>query len=343
MVVRPREQFLGPITQLDKYQGGTVNAFGSEIRNATVVLNSRVTVPTTGPNTGSFWVLDTDPTTPKFTDSNGNTIDLCCGSGTDEDKVGSGTVALVNGTATVIVDLPMDAVLTFSRRTPSGVLGEVYLMSQSTTGFTIESTSDFDNSVINWSWTSPLGNLFWGSGSAVLINGSVAVNVTLPSQAIITFSRHTPDGVLGELYISSQSTSGFVLESSSDFDNSVVNWNWILQPSSVFGSKLLLISGTRDVLATDGYVKVGQRTATTTTTMTLTVELMTTTGTAHAILTDVTASQVIADLSTSSTTGAILTATNLSIISGHIYTVKVILPLVVPGSDFATISYAELT
>ena len=78
MVVRPREQFLGTITQLDKYQGGVVNAYGAELENVGAMeVNARVIQPTTGASSGAFWVLDEGPTIPKFTDSYGNTFTLC--------------------------------------------------------------------------------------------------------------------------------------------------------------------------------------------------------------------------------------------------------------------------
>jgi len=49
VVVRPREQFLGTITQLDKYQGGTVTAFGAEMDDVSgVVIGSRALQPATG-------------------------------------------------------------------------------------------------------------------------------------------------------------------------------------------------------------------------------------------------------------------------------------------------------
>jgi hypothetical protein len=73
-MVKPREQLLGSITVLDENSGGSVNASGAELSNVTVVLNSRASAPTTGTGKGAFWVDDDSPTTPKFTDSAGNTI-----------------------------------------------------------------------------------------------------------------------------------------------------------------------------------------------------------------------------------------------------------------------------
>lgn len=341
MVVKPREQFLSTITQLDKYQSGSVDAFGADMKNVgSVVVNSRATQPVTGAGQGSFWVTEQGATIPKFTDNYGNSYTLCyCG---EEQGTGAGEATLVDGYVFINGTIPSDSIIVWSRKSPVGVLGELYLSHQSTTGFAINSTSDFDDSVITWTWFSA-GNVV-GSGQAVLSNGIIAVNVPLPTDAQIIWSRHTPSGVLGEIYLVSQDTSGFVLGSTSDFDNSIVNWSWV---SNQYQNKnpIIFIAGCRDINAVtnpDGYTRVAQRTAIASQTMTLTVELITTTGVAHAVLTDVTTSQIIADLSTSSTVGAVLTATNLSIIAGHIYTLKVGLTLVTPGSDFATIAYAEL-
>lgn len=342
MVVRPREQFLGPITQLDKYQSGSIDAFGSELRNVTIVMNSRASQPATGAQKGSFWVQDQGPTIPKFTDSDGNTFTLCYCGAENSETIGSGEATLVDGYVFIPATLPVNAVIIWSRKTPLGVLGEICLSSQDETGFALSSTSDFDNSIVTWSWFSA-GDVV-GSGQATLVNGTATVNIPLPSDAQIIWSRNTPSGVLGEIYIDSQSTSGFIISSTSDFDNSIVNWSWVSNTPAPDPISLLLLAGCKDIPATsiDGYARVAQRTATVSKTMTLTVELMTTTGTTHAVLIDATANQVIADISTTSTTGEILTASGLSIISGHIYTLKVGLTLVSPGSDFATIAYAEL-
>jgi hypothetical protein len=72
--------------------------------------------------------------------------------------VGFGTATLVDGYATVTPTdgLPSDAVLTWSRVTPLGVLGDITIVpgSQTTTGFTLMSSSQYDNSIVNWSWVS---------------------------------------------------------------------------------------------------------------------------------------------------------------------------------------------
>lgn len=86
---KPRQEFLGPITKLaaidtgdvwvsDGY--GVVDGYGAEIHNVSVVLNALSNHPTTGAHRGSFWAADTSPTTPKFTNSIGVTIDLGSGS-----------------------------------------------------------------------------------------------------------------------------------------------------------------------------------------------------------------------------------------------------------------------
>jgi hypothetical protein len=83
---KPRQEFLGPITKLaainfgnvwisDGY--GMVDGYGAKIRDVTVVLNALSIPPTTGAHKGSFWVNDGyNPTTPMFTNSNGNSITL---------------------------------------------------------------------------------------------------------------------------------------------------------------------------------------------------------------------------------------------------------------------------
>lgn len=62
------------------------------------------------------------------------------------------------------------------------------------------------------------------SGHCTLVNGSATVTLTLPSTATIVFSRNTEVGDIGDLYLASQSTAGFTIASSSNHDQSVVNW-----------------------------------------------------------------------------------------------------------------------
>jgi hypothetical protein len=72
--------------------------------------------------------------------------------------VGFGTATLVDGYATVtpVDGLPSGVVLTWSRVSPLGVIGDITILpgSQTTTGFTLMSSSLYDNSIVNWSWVS---------------------------------------------------------------------------------------------------------------------------------------------------------------------------------------------
>lgn len=91
MSSNPRQEFLGPITKLAAIQRdgywfpdgyGIVDGYGAEFKNLTIVLNGRTSAPSTGIHKGSFWVNDlTIPTTPWFTDSNGNSYELGTGGG----------------------------------------------------------------------------------------------------------------------------------------------------------------------------------------------------------------------------------------------------------------------
>jgi len=76
-MVRPREEFLGSITQLDEDGSGTVNANSAIFQNVNGIVNiSRTVAPTTGALKGAFWVDNSTPTNPKFTDSVGTTFTL---------------------------------------------------------------------------------------------------------------------------------------------------------------------------------------------------------------------------------------------------------------------------
>jgi len=79
-----------------------------------------------------------------------------------------------------------------------------------------------------FTWTnSPTRKFASGSGTATLVGGTIAVTVeALPADAIVSFSRKTSGGTLGEINISAQSTSGFTLTSSSALDTSIINWSW---------------------------------------------------------------------------------------------------------------------
>jgi hypothetical protein len=76
-MVRPREEFLGSITQLDEDLSGTVNTNNAVLQNVNAIVNTaRSSAPTTGITKGAFWVDNTVPTTPKFTNSVGTTFIL---------------------------------------------------------------------------------------------------------------------------------------------------------------------------------------------------------------------------------------------------------------------------
>ena len=97
-MVRPRQEFLGPITVLDADGSGTVDATGAELVNLTVVLNSLASQPTTGAGTGAFWVEDGAPTIPRFTASDGTTVTL--------GSTGTDTNAIHDNTSGEIVLIP---------------------------------------------------------------------------------------------------------------------------------------------------------------------------------------------------------------------------------------------
>ena len=76
-MVLPIEQQLGPITILDEDSSGTVTASGANIIEVYgVIHDANGAAPTTVADEGAFWVENTDPTLPKFTDSDGITITL---------------------------------------------------------------------------------------------------------------------------------------------------------------------------------------------------------------------------------------------------------------------------
>jgi len=75
-IIKPRQEFLGAITKLAQDGSGVVDGNGAEIHNATMVLNARASQPNVSSDRGSFWVRAGNPTTPKFTNSNGTTVNL---------------------------------------------------------------------------------------------------------------------------------------------------------------------------------------------------------------------------------------------------------------------------
>ena len=77
-MVKPREAFLGAITELDEDRGGTVNANNAIITNVSAVrYTGRASAPTTGDGYGAFWVDTTSPQNrPVFTCNDGTVLYL---------------------------------------------------------------------------------------------------------------------------------------------------------------------------------------------------------------------------------------------------------------------------
>lgn len=116
MTSKPRQEFLGPITKLSAIQVdgywvsdnyGIVDGYGSLLRNiAFISLNDRSISnhPVTGTHRGAFWIRDTSPTTPYFTDSNGVDHEL----GTGEMPAGSAnTILWNNGVSNTFTNIPV--------------------------------------------------------------------------------------------------------------------------------------------------------------------------------------------------------------------------------------------
>lgn len=89
--------------------------------------------------------------------------------------------------------------------------------------------------------------------------------------------------------------------------------------------------------------RVGCRQSTVTQTMTLVVQLEATAGTAHARLWDNTSAGLVAEVNTSNLSPTRLTASGLSIVSGHVYELQVWLVGGSPPTDSAIITYGELS
>lgn len=77
-MVLPREEFLGNITNLDKDNEGIITCNSAFIQDVFGVLHTaRASAPISyAAGNGIFWVEDTTPSLPKFTDSSGTTITL---------------------------------------------------------------------------------------------------------------------------------------------------------------------------------------------------------------------------------------------------------------------------
>jgi hypothetical protein len=77
-MVQPREEFLGNITELDKFGEGIITCNSSVMRDVNGILHTARSGAPSGSAAGNgiFWVEDTTPSLPKFTDSAGTTITL---------------------------------------------------------------------------------------------------------------------------------------------------------------------------------------------------------------------------------------------------------------------------
>jgi hypothetical protein len=76
-MVQPKEGQLGPITILDEDSEGIVVVSGADVTEVgSIIYEAREDAPTTTVDTGAFWVENTDPTVPKFTNSDGVSLTL---------------------------------------------------------------------------------------------------------------------------------------------------------------------------------------------------------------------------------------------------------------------------
>jgi hypothetical protein len=83
------------------------------------------------------------------------------------------------------------------------------------------------------------GGLNIGAGERALEDGYARVYVSVPSSARIVWSRKTPIGVLGDITLEGQDTSGFAFRSSSNYDNSVINWTWAADGYDGYGQGIM--------------------------------------------------------------------------------------------------------
>lgn len=161
-MVKPRQEFLGTITKLAEDGSGIIDGYGAEIHDVTIVLNQRAAAPNTGTGRGSFWVHNDGYGSPQFTDSNGNTIAL------GEGSLASGTATLVDGYAVIVEAMPVGALVFWSMVSLDGVPGQIQIIDQTTSGFTISSSSHYDTSIVNWFWVpGSFGPMFARSASHV--------------------------------------------------------------------------------------------------------------------------------------------------------------------------------
>jgi len=165
-VAKPRQEFLGPITKLAQDGSGVIDGYGAEIHNVTMVLNAQIDTPTTGLGRGAFWIYDDgENLLPKFTDSEGNTTDVGGG------QLGSGSVTLIDGYRNVVTPIPAGAQVLWSVASLDGIPGQIQITAQSTSGFTITSSSSYDTSTLNWIWI--LTSTISSHGLRALTNGFI--------------------------------------------------------------------------------------------------------------------------------------------------------------------------
>lgn len=155
-------------------------------------------------------------------------------------NMGFGESTLVDGYSVISTNIPSSAIITYSRTSAIGQIGELEIGSQTTNGFSITSSSLYDQSEMSWMWAN-VNNSYIGCGTSTLIDGYSVINITngLPEGAIITCSRKDSIGISGDLIIEDQSTLGFRISSSSSYDRSTVNWIWFVGGSSIAGARYL--------------------------------------------------------------------------------------------------------
>jgi len=97
-------------------------------------------------------------------------------------------------------------------------------------------TSDWKGSSTNFTWANTTARKFAsGSGTTTLVGGTVAISIeALPADAVVVATHKTVINSPGLLYVSTQSTTGFTITSTSNTDASVINWSWS-SPSAGIG------------------------------------------------------------------------------------------------------------
>ena|ERR1041385_773878 len=137
----------------------------------------------------------------------------------------SGRATLSNGTVTVSNgNIAANSPVLLSYVSVSGVQGILSLGTiVAATSFVINSTSDTDNSIVGW--VIPNGPAS-ASGQANLVNGTITIPAaTVTSSSAIQLGYGVVSGVPGILFVSSISSGvSFTVTSTSDSDNSTINW-----------------------------------------------------------------------------------------------------------------------